>query len=112
FRQKNWLVSDPTGTFLLTAADVTHGGLHVIGCGVAVDGGDGADIARALSADPRLGAPTKRVDPSPSGGVTIWWNANIHPLSPGEDAQVMLAYGVPGLPGPMVNFIYRTKAAH
>lgn len=94
---------------MLTSADVTHGGLHTIGCGIAVLDGVGSEMEQALSADPRLGAPVKRVDPAPSGGVTVFWKANIRPLSPTEDVQVMLAYGVPGLNGVVVNFIYRTK---
>ena len=59
--QKNWVIPRRRGKPPLTSADVANGPLHVFGCGLAVIDGDAAELETALSANPRLGKPVKRV---------------------------------------------------
>ena len=109
-RQKNWLVPDPTGTFMLTSEQGSHEGTHIVGCGITADYVYGEAVAQALAALPQLGSPKQRVDPAPSGGVTVWWDVERRPATKRSNTQVMLAYRVPGIPGAMVNLIDRSPA--
>jgi len=101
FYQKNWLVQDPTGEFALLSEDV-KGLKHVIGCGVAAHDVDGDDLTQALSMDPMLGGPVKRVLDNPKVGKVIWWDVHFQ----SEPAKVMLSYDVAGLNGVALNLIY------
>ncbi len=107
-KQKNWLVPDPTGDFMLTSAEGSHNGVHIVGCGITANDAGGEAVALALSALPQLGPPRQRIDPAPSGGVTVWWDVRQQAGTPGSDTQVMLAFNVPGVPGAMVNLINRS----
>jgi hypothetical protein len=102
FYQKNWLVDDASGQFALLSEDV-KGPEHVIGCGIATQDADGAELTRFLSMDPRLGQPRKQILDDPRLGKVIWWDVQFAT----ETALVMLAYEVPGIQGIMLNLIYK-----
>jgi hypothetical protein len=106
--QKNWLVPSPGGTILLTSEDATNGPLHVVGCGIVITDVPEEEMERMLAGDAGLGAPVKRVDGGANASSTVTWLAHFPPRAPGEDAQVMLAYNIPGVQGIAVNLIFRT----
>jgi hypothetical protein len=108
-RQKNWLITDPGGSLLVTTEEGEDRGAHVTGCGIIVLDAAGPDVEQALTAVPELGPPAKRDDPAPSGGITVWWRVQLAKAAPTDQAQVMLAYNLPGEPGAAVNLIYRTR---
>jgi hypothetical protein len=102
FYQKNWLVQDPTGEFVLLSEDV-KGPKHVIGCGIAAHDADGPELVLSLSKDERLGEPVSQGFDNPDAGKTVWWEVQFG----SETAQVMLAYDNKVQPGIVLNLIYR-----
>jgi hypothetical protein len=106
--QKNWVIPRRRGKLLLTSADVANGPLHVFGCGLAVIDGDAAELETALSANPRLGKPVKRVAEAAGSAATVAWLARVGDGSPSEDSQVLMAAHMPGIAGVTINLVYRT----
>ena len=93
---KQWGVRDTTG--LLS--------LHVLGnysavapakfmCGIFVPGGSAKAIEPLLSADSRLGAPSKRIKTDSKSAII--WLANLGPKR--DSVQVILNYGTPRFAG-------------
>jgi hypothetical protein len=106
--QKNWVVPTLRGKWLLTSEDAANGPVHVFGCGLGVIDGDAAELETALTANPRLGKPVRRVAGAPGTNSTVYWLARVGDGSPNEDSQVMLGAHVPGFAGVILNFVYRT----
>ena len=96
-RQKGWLIPAQNGPLLLTVEGAPDDSLDLVVCGVSATGASGQDLQHWLSLDPRLGAPVKRVSPAPSGGTLVFWSPKFRNGFPANDAQVMLAFDVPGL---------------
>lgn len=99
--QRNWLVPDPSGDFLLTSEDARKP-QHVIGCGIAASDADGQDLMLALSKHAQVGMPIKQMLNDPATGKAIWWKVRIG----GRNAQVLLAYDIPAQRGILLNLIY------
>jgi hypothetical protein len=110
--QKEWLVPIPSnGAPLLLSVESgpsADGMKEVTVCGVFAVGARGPDLQHTLSNDPRLGRPD-RVSPAPQGGTSVSWSARFGGARQSEDAQVMLAYDVPGMGGPFVNLTFKRQ---
>jgi hypothetical protein len=100
-KQRNWLVPDASGDFVLTSEEA-HKPKRVVGCGIAATDASGEDLMLALSRDVKLGMPIRQKLNDPIAGKAIWWNTHVA----GKPAQILLAYDIPGRPGVLVNLIY------
>ncbi len=109
--QKEWLVpaSSKAAPLLLTVENgpSPDGSADVTMCGISALGAPGPDLQRALSDDPRLGQPIKVVSPAPHGGTLVFWRVRFASPSPSGEAQVMLAYDVPGLAINPINLLFK-----
>ena len=106
-KQKNWRIpSFGKAPLLLTSGDVENGGVHVFGCGIYASDGDGKGIEAALSALPRMAEPIRR-SKNQTGATVVWWRAKVGENAPSENSEVMLATGVPGMPGTSINLILK-----
>ncbi len=100
-KQRNWLVPDASGEFVLTSQEARKP-RRVIGCGIAATDAGGEDLMLALSRDTKLGMPIRQKLQDPVAGKAIWWNAHVG----GKAVQILLAYDIPERPGVLVNLIY------
>jgi hypothetical protein len=106
-KQKNWRIpSFGKAPLLLTSGDVENGGVHVFGCGIYVPDGDAQGVEAALSALPRMAEPIKR-SKNQTGATVVWWRAKVGDNAPSENSEVMLATGVPGMPGASINLVLK-----
>lgn len=107
-KQKNWLIpSFGKPPLMLTSNDVTNGPLHVFGCGIYVPDANGEFMETALSALPRMAAPTRRSKIDNGASVT-WWQARVGENLASEDSEVMLSANIPGTPGAAINLLSKT----
>jgi hypothetical protein len=109
-RQKNWLVPLKAGTIMLSAEDSINGPLHAVVCGIAIRDVDGSDVEAALSADPRLGTPVRRIPDSSGIGSWVTWLARLGPVVPIEDSQIVMTRDLPEQPSVIINFVFRTHS--
>ena len=110
-RQKEWLVpaSSKNAPLLLSveSGPSRDGTADVTICGVSALGAPGRALQQALSDDPRLGQPAKVISPAPSGGTLVFWPVRYAGASQVGNAQVMLAYDVPGSKVNPINLTFK-----
>jgi hypothetical protein len=104
--KKNWVVTDAGGEFELMSLDSSGDAEPVTECGVAATDVNGSDLAAALAMDASLGAPIKHVTAESENASTVWWNVKWG----AKTAKVMLSYQNAGMPGAVINVIYRKTA--
>ncbi|SIR27267.1 hypothetical protein SAMN05421828_12244 [Acidiphilium rubrum] len=109
--QKEWLVPImPKAAPLLLSVisgPSRNGASNITVCGVSVLGASGPGLQQALSANPRLGRPRKIIA-GPHGGTQVYWAVPFGGATKSPDAQVILAYGLPGTQLDQIDLILQT----
>ena len=109
--QKEWLVSisDKEAPLLLSveAGISADRKSDVTVCGVSATEAPGIDLQQALSTDSRLGQPVRQVGQMPNGGKAVYWTPQFGGAPQAGQAQVMLAYDVPGLGVNPINVTFK-----